>query len=290
MRAETTIGPRRLQHAAAMLSSPAIALSPHAHGQEIQVRPQGPVPQAPDPAARTRAGRRLSVQPADPGGGQAGTDVRPPDHLLRRRQRHRQIDAAGGDRAPVRLQRAGWRPEPSQPGQRPMDPTSRPPCASHGCRRSRTVSSCVPRASSTSPPTSTRWAREAQEPYGRKSLHAQSHGQCFFALFENRLRGARQAIYLLDEPEAALSPQRQIEFLGLLRRWEETGNIQVIIATHSPIIMSYPRATCCHSTVAESARSIHRDRPLPGHAAVPRWTMSSVLQQLFAADDPDDAE
>jgi predicted ATPase len=79
---------------------------------------------------------------------------------------------------------------------------------------------------------------EGQEPYGGKSLHARSHGQSFFALFENRLRGARQAIYLLDEPEAALSPQRQIEFLGLLRAWEEPGNVQMIIVTHSPIISS----------------------------------------------------
>lgn len=84
---------------------------------------------------------------------------------------------------------------------------------------------------------------EGWAPYGGKSLHAQSHGQSFFALFENRFGGSQQAILLLDEPEAALSPQRQIEFLKLLRRWDESGRFQVVIATHSPIIMSYPNAT-----------------------------------------------
>jgi predicted ATPase len=84
---------------------------------------------------------------------------------------------------------------------------------------------------------------EAWAPYGGKSLHAQSHGQSFFALFENRFGGSHQAILLLDEPEAALSPQRQIEFLKLLQRWDESGRFQLIIATHSPIIMSYPNAT-----------------------------------------------
>jgi predicted ATPase len=128
---------------------------------------------------------------------------------------------------------------------------------------------------------------EAQEPYGRKSLHAQSHGQSFFSLFENRLRGARQAIYLLDEPEAALSPQRQIEFLGLLRRWEESGSIQVIIATHSAIIMSYPRATLLSFDGGRirPARYTETDH----YRVTRRFLMDheSVLQQLFAEDDPD---
>jgi predicted ATPase len=79
--------------------------------------------------------------------------------------------------------------------------------------------------------------------FGEKDLHLQSHGQSFFALFANRVGSDRRALYLLDEPEAALSPQRQIEFLGLLKRWDRSGNFQLIIATHSPIIMSYPNAT-----------------------------------------------
>jgi predicted ATPase len=78
--------------------------------------------------------------------------------------------------------------------------------------------------------------------YGGRRFHEQSHGQSFFALFRHRLGEGRRGVYLLDEPEAALSPQRQIEFLKLLHAWERTGNFQLIIVTHSPIIMSYPQA------------------------------------------------
>ena len=129
---------------------------------------------------------------------------------------------------------------------------------------------------------------EGQEPYGGKSLHARSHGQSFFALFENRLRGARQAIYLLDEPEAALSPHRQIEFLGLLRAWEEPGNLQMIIATHSPIIMSYPGATLLSFDGG-------RIRPIEytetDHYRVTRRFLmdhEDYLDRLFAPDDADE--
>ncbi len=75
--------------------------------------------------------------------------------------------------------------------------------------------------------------------YGGRSLHEQSHGESFFALFKNRFRG--NGLYLMDEPEAALSPQRQIEFLALLHEFCKTG-AQFVIATHSPIIMAYPDA------------------------------------------------
>lgn len=76
--------------------------------------------------------------------------------------------------------------------------------------------------------------------YGGKSLHAQSHGESFMALFRNKFRG--QAIYILDEPEAALSPKRQVQFLKVMRILELEGESQFIIATHSPILMAYPRA------------------------------------------------
>ena len=75
--------------------------------------------------------------------------------------------------------------------------------------------------------------------YGGKSLHEQSHGQSFLALLENRF--SRQGFYLLDEPEAALSPQRQLSFLLLLHNFlKENADVQFIIATHSPIILAYP--------------------------------------------------
>ena len=76
--------------------------------------------------------------------------------------------------------------------------------------------------------------------YGGKSLHEQSHGEAFFALFEHRFRGT--GLYFLDEPESALSPNRQMSFLSLLHQYCETGG-QFVIATHSPIILAYPHAT-----------------------------------------------
>lgn len=76
-------------------------------------------------------------------------------------------------------------------------------------------------------------------PYGGKSLHAQSHGESFMALLENRLRG--KGLYIFDEPEAALSPTRQ---MSMLVRMHDliAAESQFIIATHSPILMAYPDA------------------------------------------------
>lgn len=75
--------------------------------------------------------------------------------------------------------------------------------------------------------------------YGGKSLHEQSHGESFLALMLNRFGG--NGLYLLDEPEAALSPARQ---MALLARIDELvkRNSQLLIATHSPIVMAYPQA------------------------------------------------
>jgi len=75
--------------------------------------------------------------------------------------------------------------------------------------------------------------------YGGKSLHAQSHGESFLALFENRFE---QGLYILDEPEAALSPQRQLSLLSIIHQLESPGHAQFLIATHSPILLSYPGA------------------------------------------------
>ena len=75
--------------------------------------------------------------------------------------------------------------------------------------------------------------------HGGRSLHEQSHGESFFALFMNRLRGSGP--YLLDEPKAALSPSRQLAVLSRLHELVEGGS-QFLIATHSPILMAYPQA------------------------------------------------
>lgn len=77
--------------------------------------------------------------------------------------------------------------------------------------------------------------------YGGRSLHHQSHGEAFFSLFTNRFQG--KAIYLLDEPEAALSPQRQLAFLRVIHELVTKGDCQFIIATHSPILLGFPGAT-----------------------------------------------
>ena len=77
--------------------------------------------------------------------------------------------------------------------------------------------------------------------YGGVSLHEQSHGESFLALARNRF-GRGRGIYILDEPEAALSMQRQLEFLKIIRELDLEGESQFIIATHSPIIMAYPGA------------------------------------------------
>jgi predicted ATPase len=75
--------------------------------------------------------------------------------------------------------------------------------------------------------------------YGGKSLHEQSHGESFLALFINRFE---QGLYILDEPEAALSPQRQLTLLKIIHDLEKPGHAQFLISTHSPILLSYPGA------------------------------------------------
>ena len=75
--------------------------------------------------------------------------------------------------------------------------------------------------------------------YGGVSLHRQSHGESFLALVKNRFGG--EGLYLLDEPEAALSPSRLLTLLCEMRRLVESDS-QLIVATHSPILMAYPGA------------------------------------------------
>lgn len=76
--------------------------------------------------------------------------------------------------------------------------------------------------------------------YGERSLHEQSHGESFLALLMNRFHG--NGLYLLDEPEAALSPSRQLSVLTRIHDLVQAKS-QFIIATHSPILMAYPDAS-----------------------------------------------
>ena len=75
--------------------------------------------------------------------------------------------------------------------------------------------------------------------YGGVSLHKQSHGESFLALLEERLGG--NGLYLLDEPEAALSPMRQMRMLCRIDQLVKQKS-QLLISTHSPILMTYPHA------------------------------------------------
>ncbi len=86
----------------------------------------------------------------------------------------------------------------------------------------------------------------ARELHGIKSrygdgLDARSHGEAFLSLFQSRF--VPNGLYLLDEPEAPLSPLRQLSFLSMLKEMVADQNAQFIIATHSPIIMAFPNAT-----------------------------------------------
>jgi predicted ATPase len=76
--------------------------------------------------------------------------------------------------------------------------------------------------------------------FGNASIVEKSHGQSHMAFFSNRF--GIKGLFLLDEPENALSPRKQIELLRLLRHFASTGNAQFIIATHSPILLAYPDA------------------------------------------------
>jgi len=75
--------------------------------------------------------------------------------------------------------------------------------------------------------------------YGGRSLHEQSHGESFLKLLNERFGG--RGLYLLDEPEAALSPQRQLDALVRLHELVRQGS-QFVMATHSPLLMAYPDA------------------------------------------------
>lgn len=75
--------------------------------------------------------------------------------------------------------------------------------------------------------------------YGGRSLHEQSHGESFLSLFDNQFDSG---IYILDEPEAALSPARILAFMSVINQLDKNGRAQFLIATHSPMLICYPGA------------------------------------------------
>jgi len=76
--------------------------------------------------------------------------------------------------------------------------------------------------------------------YGGRSLHTRSHGEAFLEVFSAWLN---PGMILMDEPEAALSPQRQLVLLAKMARLANSGGVQFVVATHSPIILTFPNAT-----------------------------------------------
>jgi predicted ATPase len=76
--------------------------------------------------------------------------------------------------------------------------------------------------------------------YGGRLLHQQSHGESFLSLFNNQFESG---VYILDEPEAALSPSRIMAFMSVIYELEQSGRAQFLIATHSPMLICYPGAT-----------------------------------------------
>ncbi len=117
----------------------------------------------------------------------------------------------------------------------------------------------------------------AQQYYGGRSLHEQSHGESFLSLFLHRFN--RTGIFLLDEPEAALSPTRQLSFLRILRDLEPTS--QFIIATHSPIILGYPDAQIVHFD-QDGIREVHYEDT--EHYQITRRFLENrkaILRELF---------
>lgn len=112
--------------------------------------------------------------------------------------------------------------------------------------------------------------------YGDKSLHAQSHGESFLSLFNNHFSG--NGIYILDEPEAALSPARQLSLLVIMNRLEKEGKSQFIIATHSPILLSYPGADIISLDATSAKRVKYKDTE---HYKLTRAFLENPEQYLY---------
>jgi predicted ATPase len=118
--------------------------------------------------------------------------------------------------------------------------------------------------------------------YGGKSLHKQSHGESFLNLLTQRIDG--HGLYLFDEPEAALSPQRQLSMLVRMHDLADDFS-QFIIATHSPLILAYPDAWIYQFTNNGIERVAYEDTD---HFQITRSFLrdhKTMLKRLFKKDD-----
>lgn len=120
--------------------------------------------------------------------------------------------------------------------------------------------------------------------YGGRSLHEQSHGESFFALMMNRFGG--HGFYVLDEPEAALSPSRQLAMIARMHQLVQARS-QFIIATHSPILMAYPNAWLYQITSEGLARI---DYEQTEHFIVAKRFLSDTKNQLQVLLSPSEQD
>ncbi len=121
------------------------------------------------------------------------------------------------------------------------------------------------------------------EGYGG-SLHARSHGESFMAVLVHKLKG--NGIYLFDEPEAALSPNRQMAALTAIHQLVEASS-QFIIATHSPILLAYPNAKIIQFDRSGVSEVSYEDTE---HYSVTRDFLNNYprrLEQLLSDEEPD---
>lgn len=119
--------------------------------------------------------------------------------------------------------------------------------------------------------------------FGGRSLHDQSHGEAFLSLFVHHFGDAPRAIYLLDEPEAALSPARQLAFLRVMHDLRDRA--QFIIATHSPILLGYPGAQILSFDTSPAAEISYEETE---HFQVTQQFLNRrevVLGELFQEDE-----
>lgn len=121
-----------------------------------------------------------------------------------------------------------------------------------------------------------------------------SHGEGFVRVFEERM--SRQGIYLMDEPESALSPKRQLELLRILSRIGDSEVSQVIMATHSPVLMALPGARLLEITRDGFAETTYRDTrhfrlyqsssPIPMPSSPGRWRTTTICPKASRLTSP----
>lgn len=127
---------------------------------------------------------------------------------------------------------------------------------------------------------------DGQHPsYGDKGLHRQSHGESFLALLQNKFQP--DGFYMLDEPEAALSPNRQLAALAIIHKLAQNRS-QFIIATHSPILLAYPHARIYLLDQGGLAETRYEDTE---HYTTTRHFLNNpaaMLERLFAEENQHD--